>query len=131
MSAKDNAVVSKHEPMVASLRSYIAGFVLSVTFTLAAFALVELHIHAQNHAASNNPLIAVIIGLALIQFFIQLYFFLHLGKETRPRWKLLTFAFMVGVVLILVIGSLWIMSNLNYRMTPDQMNKYLQSQDGL
>jgi hypothetical protein len=37
------------------------------------------------------------------------------------------------VLLIIVIGSLWIMSNLNYRMmgSPSQVNQYIQSQDGL
>lgn len=131
MSSHDQTVISKHEPVAGSLASYVCGFLLSVTFTLTAFAIVEVHLHASNHAASNNPLIATIIGLAIIQFFIQLYFFLHLGKEMRPRWKLLVFTFMVGVVLILVIGSLWIMANLNYRMTPDEINNYLHSQDSL
>jgi cytochrome o ubiquinol oxidase subunit IV len=58
-------------------------------------------------------------------------FFLHLGRETRPRWKLAVFLFMLGVILILVFGSLWIMTNLNYRMMPKQMVQYMNSQAGL
>ncbi len=119
-------VISKHEPVQGSYRTYLAGFVISITLTLAAFIIV-----ANRHSLSNDSLIAIIIGLALVQFMAQLSLFMHLGRETRPRWKLLVFYFMIGVVLILVLGSLWIMANLNYRMTPQQMNNYLRSQDGL
>jgi len=38
---------------------------------------------------------------------------------------------MVIVVLILVIGSLWIMGNLNARMTPAQEQQYMSAQGGL
>jgi len=40
---------------------------------------------------------------------------------------------MLGVVLIIVGGSIWIMNDLNYRMmdSPQQMQKYLKSQDAL
>lgn len=131
MSETAKTIISKHEPRQGTLLTYVVGFVTSIILTLIAFSLVEIHVHAANHAASNNPLIAAIIGLALIQFLIQAFFFLHLGKETKPRWKLLVFYFMILVVGILVFGSLWIMSNLNYRMTPEQMNHYLQGQDGL
>jgi hypothetical protein len=33
-------------------------------------------------------------------------------------------------VSILVFGSLWIMGNLNYRMSPQQMNTYMTDQGG-
>jgi cytochrome o ubiquinol oxidase operon protein cyoD len=125
MSDKSN-IVSKHEPAHGSLLSYSVGFGLSIVLTLVAFGLVEAH-----HRLSTTTIMTIIVGLALVQFMVQLFFFLHLGRETRPRWKLAVFYFMIGVVLILVLGSLWIMANLNYRMTPDQMNNYLKSQDGL
>lgn len=131
MSQQTTPVISKHEPKHGSLLTYVVGFVTSVILTLIAFLLVEMHLHANNHVASNNPLIAAIIGLALVQFLVQAFCFLHLGRETKPRWKLFVFYFMIVVVAILVFGSLWIMSNLNYRMTPEQMNHYLRSQDGL
>ena len=71
--------------------------------------------------------------LALLQFTVQMIYFLHLGHESRPRWKLGVFGMMLVVVLIIVFGSLWIMNSLNYRMhtNPNQINKYLRSQDGL
>lgn len=118
------SVVYKHDNTYRSVSSYVAGFILSVTLTLIVYLTVV------HHALAGNTLIAFIIALALIQFCVQLFFFLHLGRETKPRWKLLVLGFMVLVVLILVLGSLWIMANLNYRMTPQQINTYMQNQDG-
>jgi cytochrome o ubiquinol oxidase operon protein cyoD len=107
-----------------TFRTYLVGFLWSLVLTFAAYDLV---IH---HTLSATPLVAAIIGLALVQFVIQLVFFLHLGRETKPRWKLFVFFFMIMVVLILVLGSLWIMHNLNYRMTPQQVNSYMNNQGG-
>lgn len=114
----------------ASTLSYSIGFASSIILTLLAFGAVRLYLdHDLN--VSKNVLISIIIGLAFIQFFIQAFCFLHLGRETRPRWKLAVFVFMIGVVFILVAGSLWIMNNLNYHMSGHQMEEYLKSQDGL
>ena len=107
-----------------SLKSYTIGFVWSLGLTLIAYALVV------HHSFSNRLLIAAVVGLALIQFIFQMVFFLHLGRETKPRWRLFVFLFMVMVVAILVFGSLWIMNNLNYRMTPNQVNSYMNNQGG-
>jgi len=95
------------------LTSYVAGFLLSIILTFAAYILVA------NHILSGVSLVAVIIGLAIIQLFVQLFFFLHLGKESKPRWNLLMLSFALGVVIIIVFGSLWIMNNLNYNMMQD------------
>ena len=108
----------------ASLKSYVTGFVWSIGLTLVAYDLVT-----QNHF-SHTALIATIVALALLQAVIQLLYFLHLGTETKPRWKLVVFLFMLMVVVILVFGSLWIMNNLNYRMTPQQINAYMNNQGG-
>jgi cytochrome o ubiquinol oxidase operon protein cyoD len=109
-----------------TLKSYVSGYVASLCLTVAAYLLVS------RHALSTRwILIAMVVGLALTQFLVQLVFFLHLGRETKPRWKLAVFLFMILIVGILVFGSLWIMNNLNYRMTPAQINQYMNSQDNL
>jgi hypothetical protein len=33
-------------------------------------------------------------------------------------------------VLIVILGSIWVMYNLNYHMTPTQMEQYMKRQDG-
>lgn len=109
----------------ASLKKYIIGFVFSIALTLAAYIM------ATTQSLPHYSLILLVAGLAMLQCFVQLHFFLHLNEKTKPRWKLLVFISMAGVVSILVVGSLWIMSNLNYRMTPQQMNTYMKNQDGL
>lgn len=105
--------------------AYANGFLLSVLLTVAAYLLVT------QHTLTNHIVIGAIVTLALLQFAVQLLFFLHLGAESRPRWRLVVFAFMLMVVAILVFGSLWIMNNLNYHMTPQQLNNYLHNQDGI
>lgn len=89
---------------------YGFGFVLSCLLAILAYYITTQHL------LSGPALIAAICGLGTIQAMAQFVFFLHLTKETKPRWNLILFLFMVFVVAIVVIGSLWIMYNLDYRM---------------
>ena len=125
MSKHQNVIVAEHDIDHGTLKTYISGYIASIVLTVTAYLAVSHRL-----LSGNNGLIAVVVGLALAQFLVQLVFFLRLGRETKPRWKLLVFGFMVMVVCILVFGSLWIMSNLNYRMTPAQINTYMKNQDG-
>ena len=93
-----------------TLRSYIQGFIVALLLTLASFALVITKL------ISGRYLIYTIIALGLIQAAVQLRFFLKLGHEDHPRWETLVFGFMFFVLLIIAIGSLWIMKNLNDRL---------------
>lgn len=94
--------------------AYIAGFVFSLTLTLLAYLLVRRHINSHHLIFSDSFLIAAISVLAVTQLFVQLVFFLHLDRESKPRWNNTVLAFAAMVVLVLVFGSLWIMTNLNY-----------------
>jgi cytochrome o ubiquinol oxidase operon protein cyoD len=70
--------------------------------------------------------------IAVIQLVVQLVFFLHLGQGNR--WKTITFVFAGLVVLIVVVGSIWIMHNLDYNMmhmSPDQMVQYMKENEGI
>lgn len=103
--------------------SYVLGFVLSVGLTLLAYFGVI-------RDWFGSSVVLALLALAVMQFAVQLFFFLHVGRETRPRWKLLMLFLAIIFVLILVLGSIWIMYNLDYRMTPKQTEQYLQKQDG-
>jgi len=127
MNEQQSATTSSHS----TLAAYVAGFVLSLTLTIAAFLAVRAHVNSGHAIFSHQLILPVILSLAVVQSIVQLVFFLHIGKETRPRWKLLVFLFMISVIGIIVIGSLWIMSSLNVHMTPQQVNTYLKQQDGL
>jgi len=112
-------------------RSYVTGFIASLILTLSAFYVVWQHISNHHQAFSNSFLIVVIIGLALIQLFVQLTFFLHLGRDRKSRWNLIIFLFMVMVVVMVVGGSLWIMRNLDYHMKPHDAETYIIKDEGL
>lgn len=101
-------IVSHHEAASSSVRTYCIGFVLSLVLTITAYTLVTQEV------LSSWNLIFALSGLAVTQLFVQLYFFLHLGKESKPRWKLHALLFAAMVVVIVVFGSLWIMKNLMY-----------------
>jgi cytochrome o ubiquinol oxidase operon protein cyoD len=69
--------------------------------------------------------------LALLQFIVQIYCLLHLGKEAGSRARLFILGCAILIVGILVGGSLWIMFSLNGRMMPDtaQMEQYMTNED--
>lgn len=92
------------------IRSYVIGFVVSLCLTIAAYAVVV------GHLLIGTTLIVIVAGFALVQMIVQLIFFLHLGSEDRPRWRLLLFGLMMAILAIIVIGSVWIMYHLNYNM---------------
>lgn len=104
---------------------YVIGFVVSVVLTLAAYFLVT------GTYVAGGVLIAAIALLALAQFFIQMFCFLHLDEDERPRWKMGAFISMAIVLVIVVGGSIWIMNNLNYHMMPaEEMDaKMMQEKD--
>ncbi len=108
-----------------TLKSYVIGFILSIVLSLGAYSIVT------QHMLKSDLLLTAIIGLALIQLVVQLLFFLHMGRESKPRWNLVFFISTVGIILIVVIGSIWIMNHLNYNMTPQKIDQYVQNQDGL
>ncbi|MCL4357316.1 cytochrome C oxidase subunit IV family protein [Patescibacteria group bacterium] len=78
-------------------------------------------------------ILGLLAVLTLIQFLVQLFFFLHVGREFSPRFKLMMTTFMILVVIILVGGSLWIMHSLNGRVMPStkQKEQYMNAQDNL
>ena len=112
------------------LKSYVIGFVLSVVLTLCAYYLVMLHLDSNHLFPKHEIVTPIIIVLAFIQLIVQLVFFLHMAREAKPRWNFIIFLSFIGVIFIMVVGSLWIMDHLNYNMTPTEMNNYLIKQEG-
>ena len=56
--------------------------------------------------------------LAIAQMGVHLVFFLHITSGPDNVNNVLALAFGVLVVMLLVIGSLWIMSHLDHNMMP-------------
>lgn len=105
---------------------YAAGFLLSLVLTIGAYLAVT------QRAFSPSVLACVLLAFALAQFLVQAICFLHLAGKGASRERLAIFTAAVLIVLILVSGSLWIMTTLNGRMMPStaQMEQYMQDQSG-
>lgn len=113
---------------MSQLRSYISGLLLSSALTLAAYFPVLKHITTNHHTLSHGTILLIILPLAVLQLIVQLFFFLHMGKS---RWNFSTFIPTIILILILVVGSLWIMNHLNHNMTPDDMKAYMLQTEGV
>lgn len=93
-----------------SLKPLHLGLISSFILLLAAYRIV-VHTHL-----SSAPLIFTVFGLGILQALLQLIFFLHLGLESKPHWYMITLLFTILIAIIVVGGSIWIMSNLNYNL---------------
>lgn len=104
----------------------LIGLAASAALTLAAYVFVSARL------LSGNVLLFAIMALALAQLIVQMTCFLDLGFGAGSLWRTATFVATVGLVAIIVAGSVWIMSHLNYDMmaSPDDMMRYIQAQQG-
>jgi cytochrome o ubiquinol oxidase subunit IV len=93
-----------------TLKAYLTGFLTCILLTAISFSLVATRLF------TGPILVYTIIALALLQAIIQLLFFLHVGQEAKPRWETVVFYFMIIILLIIAVGSLWIMHDLNDRV---------------
>lgn len=102
-------------------QQYYIGFAGAAALTILAYASVKLAWFSPTVTA------AFVLALAVLQLIVQVYYFLHLKGEEKPRWRNWTFVYSLVMMLVVVIGSLWVMYNLNYRMgmSGEQMEEYM------
>ncbi|MFN7097388.1 MAG: cytochrome o ubiquinol oxidase subunit IV [Gammaproteobacteria bacterium] len=111
MSNQSNAVRAGHASGQTKTKLYATGFILSVLLTLVAFYLVDKQL------LSTNALYIAVGVLAFVQAIVQVFCFVRSNTSKEDgQWNVLAFIFTIGVIVILVGGSLWIMYNLNYNM---------------
>jgi len=122
---------TQHTNTHGSVFSYTLGFLLSIILTLVAYVPVAMHQNSFHQLFSHTFLIPFVLTLAFLQLTVQLLFFLHLGKESGPRWNLVFFISTFGLVLLVVVMSIWIMTHLNNNMTPQSMSDYLIRNEGM
>ncbi|HXF28685.1 MAG TPA: cytochrome o ubiquinol oxidase subunit IV [Chlamydiales bacterium] len=122
MDHDPHATIAAHT----TLKSYLIGLVISLILTLASYFVVTEQLF------TRDVIIYTICGFGFVQALVQLYYFLHLGQESKPHWNMIVFLFMAMVLAIVVVGSLWIMNHLNYNMTPTiDVEAFLRQQRGL
>lgn len=103
-----------------SLESYITGYFASLILTITSFFLVF------EQMISTPILVYILIGLAIIQALGQLLFFMHISKEVKPYWETIVFLVTLVMLIVIVAGSLWVMTDLNDRMMPDMSRDPMQ-----
>ncbi|GIO12867.1 cytochrome o ubiquinol oxidase subunit IV [Cohnella xylanilytica] len=87
-----------------SLKSYVIGFVLSLVLTIIPLVAVL------NDMVEGTAARVLLLVTAVLQFVVQLFFFMHLREEKKPRWNLMALILGLVIVLTIVIGSIWIMT---------------------
>ncbi len=98
------------------VKSYVAGLVISLILTLLAYALVLLLGNQQQMSVSFFVLLPILLVLAVLQLIAQLLFFLHLGRDSSQKLRVVFFVSTFVAILVVVVSSIWIMTSLNYRM---------------
>jgi cytochrome o ubiquinol oxidase operon protein cyoD len=111
-----------------TFKNYLTAYLLSLLLVVIAFGLIYIHISSTHEVFSHPFLRVAIITLAVIQAMVQLKFFLHLGQKQDGKANMTLIFLTLGLILIIVVGSIWIMNHLNYNMTPQQIQDYMTNQ---
>lgn len=97
----------------ASVGGYAKGFLLAVVLTLIPFWLVMAKV-----LPTPGLTAAVVLGFAAVQVVVHMVYFLHLNAKIEQGWSLLALIFTGILVLILMSGSIWVMTHMNSHMMP-------------
>ncbi len=100
--------------------TYAIGFALAAGLTVASFVL------AANHWLTPASLVAALVVLAIAQMIVHLIFFLHITTAPAQKTNILALLLTLLIIALVVIGSLWIMAQLNAHMVP--MDRLMQMQ---
>ena len=110
-----------HDTLHITVGGYVTGFVLSVVLTAIPFWLVMARVFE-----SSTVTIFVILGLAMVQIYVHMVFFLHMTSKAEGGWTWMSLLFTLVLLVITLSGSLWIMYHLKTNtmpVTPEQARK--------
>ncbi len=93
-----------------SLSEYMVGLSLSIILTAIPFAIV------MSGSLNETTSIVLILLCAVGQVMVQLVFFLHMNTSSEQMWNSVSAVFVILLVMILIVGSVWIMQHLNHNM---------------
>ncbi len=96
----------------AGLWSYLIGLALAVGLTIASFWA------AQTHLIYGPAVSVALVTFGIAQMGIHLIFFLHITTAPDNTNNILALAFGIMIVFFVVVGSLWIMANMNHMAVP-------------
>ena len=99
---------------------YLVGLALATLLTCISFYIAQSTLVWQ-------PSIPIALSvLALAQMGVHLVFFLHITSGSDSVNNVMALAFGLLIVMLLVFGSLWIMTHLNHNVMP--MERMMQMQ---
>ena len=102
------------------LTGYLVGLALAAGLTVVSFVVAGTDLVWQ-------PSIPVALCvLAVAQMGVHLVFFLHITSGPDSTNNVMALAFGVMIVVLLIGGSLWIMSHLNHNMMPVEQMMRMQ-----
>lgn len=107
-----------------TVKHYIYGGLLAALITGVVYVV------AVNDWLTGLSLAFFGLVAAGIQLAIHLAFFIHVRDREGPNWAAMSFMFTTLTALIIIIGSIWIMMNVNYNMgmSPEKMDEYMIKQ---
>lgn len=108
--ADHHAISTNYGQGKKTLKSYVFGLGLSFILTILAFVMTGYHVFP------TKTIFVLLFILAILQLVAQVTFFLRMNTSAEGKWNLMPFLFTIVIVLVLVVGSLWIMINLDYNM---------------
>lgn len=108
------------ESIASGVRGYVVGFILAIALTACSFYVAGSGFLWQPGIPTG------LIVLAIAQMGIHLVFFLHITTSPDSTNNVLALAFGVLIVLLVIGGSLWIMTHLNHNLMP--MEKIMEMQ---
>ena len=95
---------------------YLTGLGLAVLLTATSFFV------AGTSLVWEPSIPVALVVLAIAQMGVHVVFFLHITTGADNTNNVLALAFGILIVMLVMTGSLWIMSNLNHNMIPmDQL----------
>ncbi|MDR7317230.1 cytochrome o ubiquinol oxidase subunit IV [Brevibacillus nitrificans] len=86
-----------------SLKSYVIGFILSIVLTIIPLVMV------MNNMLDKTTTVIWILVMAVLQFIVQLFFFMHVREGEKPRYNVQTLVLGLVIVFTIIAGSIWIM----------------------
>lgn len=120
--SENNTPASSHH---GSVSSYVTGFILSILLTIIPYFMVK------NQVAGSTALLIAVLGLAIVQMFVQMFFFLHLGRGPKPFYNIVFFAATSGMIVLVVGASILIMNNLYSHMSPEEITLRLAQDENI
>lgn len=105
-----------HAHAVATFRGYLTGFLLAAVLTAIPFWLVMGSV-LDNKTAT----LAIILALGAVQIVVHVIYFLHMDAKAEGGWNLMSFLFTATLILIVLVGSLWIMIHLKDNTHPHKL----------